>query len=170
MERVSAERGCSNTKAAKGLWGYLINNLQARGRPARKTLLGYLAAWAALAIILWGIDISSIIPTYSAKATLAIIVWACIIWVTEAIPVGVSGLMIPMLLVITKAVPKIPEAFGGYVLDVSFLCLGAFIFGAILWSANLDTRIALTVLSKMKSTKVGKIIIGLFSTSVLSVN
>lgn len=111
-----------------------------------------------------GIDISSIIPTYSAKAVLAIIVWACIIWVTEAIPVGVSGLMIPMLLVVTKAVPKIPEAFGGYVLDVSFLCLGAFIFGAILWSANLDTRIALTVLSKMKSTKVGKIIIGLFST------
>ncbi len=167
MERVSAEASGSNTKAAKGLLGYLIDNLRARGRPARKTLLGYLAAWAALAIILWGIDISSIIPTYSAKATLAVIVWACIIWVTEAIPVGVSGLMIPMLLVITKAVPKIPEAFGGYVLDVSFLCLGAFIFGAILWSANLDTRIALTVLSKMKSTKVGKIIVGLFSTSMV---
>ncbi len=164
MERKSAKVDVSSPQAAKGVLGYFINNLRARGRPARKTLLGYVAAWAAWAFILWGIDISSIIPTYSAKAVLAIIVWACIIWVTEAIPVGVSGLMIPMLLVVTKAVPKIPEAFGGYVLDVSFLCLGAFIFGAILWSANLDTRIALTVLSKMKSTKVSKVIIGLFST------
>lgn len=164
MERKSVKVDVSSPQAAKGVLGYFINNLRARGRPARKTLLGYVAAWAAWAFILWGIDISSIIPTYSAKAVLAIIVWACIIWVTEAIPVGVSGLMIPMLLVVTKAVPKIPEAFGGYVLDVSFLCLGAFIFGAILWSANLDTRIALTVLSKMKSTKVSKVIIGLFST------
>jgi anion transporter len=32
---------------------------------------------------------------------------------------------------------------------------------------NLDTRIALTVLSKMKSTKVGKIIVGLFSTCMI---
>lgn len=164
MEKASAEVNAGNPPAAKGVFGYLIKNLQARGKPARKTLFGYVAAWTAFAVILWGIDISSIIPTYSAKAVLAIIVWASIIWITDAIPGGVSGLMIPMLLVVTKAVPKIPEAFGGYVLDVSFLCLGAFIFGAILWSANLDTRIALTVLSKMKSTKVSKIILGLFST------
>lgn len=164
MKKVSAEVNVGTPQAAKGLFGYLINNLRARGRPAGKTLLGYVAAWVAFAVIMWGIDISSFIPTYSAKAVLAIIVWACIIWVTESIPVGVSGLMIPMLLVITKAVPKIPEAFCGFVLDVSFLCLGAFIMGAILWSANLDTRIALTVLSKMKSSKVGKIIIGLFGT------
>src|SRR5665647_1088366 len=164
MEKVGAEADNCTPKVAKRVFGYLINNLQARGKPARKTLLGYAAAWGAFAVILWGIDISSIIPTYPAKATLAIIVWACIVWITEAIPVGISGLMIPMLLVVTKAVPKIPEAFGGYVMDVSFLCLGAFIFGAILWSANLDTRIALTVLSKIKSTKVGKIILGLSCT------
>jgi len=149
MEEKAAKVDSGRPQAAKGILGYLISNLRARGKPARKTLLGYVAAWGAFALILWGVDISSIIPTYSAKAVLAVIVWACIIWVTEAIPVGVSGLMIPMLLVVTKAVPKIPEAFGGYVLDVSFLCLGAFIFGAILWAANLDTRIALTVLSKV---------------------
>ena len=40
-------------------------------------------------------------------------------------------------------------------------------FAAILWAANLDTRIALVVLSKMKSVKVGRIIIGLFSTSMV---
>jgi anion transporter len=153
--------------AGGGVIGYIIGHLRAQDRAPTKTILGYLTAWTAWALILWGIDLSSFIPTYSAKAVLATIVWACIIWITEAMPVGVSGLMIPMLLVITKAVPKIPEAFGGFVLDVSFLCLGAFMFGAILWAANLDTRIALTVLSKMKSAKVGSVIIGLFSTSML---
>ena len=111
-------------------------------------------------------DLSSVIPTYAAKAVLATIVWACVIWITEAVPVGISGLMIPMLLMVTKAVPKIPEAFGGFVLDVSFLTLGVFIFASILCNAKLDTRIALTILSKMKASNVGRIIIGLFSTNM----
>lgn len=164
MKKVNAEINVTSPQTAKGLLGYLINNLRAQKRQPRKTLIGYLIAWAAWALILWGIDISSVIPTYPARATLAVIVWACIIWVTEAIPVGVSGLMIPMLLVVTKAVPKIPEAFAGFTRDVSFLCLGAFIFAAIMSRAGLDTRIALTILSKMRAKKVGRIIIGLFST------
>jgi len=96
MEKVSAEVHTSNQRPGKGILGYLINNLKTRGKPARKTLFGYVAAWATFAVILWGIDISSIIPTYSAKAVLAIIVWASIIWITDAIPGGVSGLMIPI--------------------------------------------------------------------------
>ena len=72
-----------------------------------------------------------------------------------------------MLLVLSSAVPKIPEAFGGFVLDVSFLLLGCFHFRRYTWTANLDTRIALTVLSRMKSTKVGSVIVGLFTMSML---
>ena len=159
--------GVPTATPAKGIAGYFIENLRARHSPPAKTLIGYACAWTAWAMILWALDLSAFIPTYPAKAVLATIVWACIIWITEAIPVGVSGLLIPMLLVLSSAVPKIPEAFGGFVLDVSFLCLGAFIFGAILWTANLDTRIALTVLSRMKSTKVGSVIVGLFTTSML---
>ena len=86
----------------------------------RKTIIGFIVAWTAWAIILWGIDLSSVIPTYFAKAVLATIVWACIIWIAEAVPIGISGLMIPILPVVTKAVSKIPEAFGVFVLDVSF--------------------------------------------------
>jgi len=159
--------GVSTAAPTKGIAGYFIENLRARNSRPAKTLIGYVCAWTAWAMILWVLDVSAFIPTYPAKAVLAAIAWACIIWITEAIPVGVSGLLIPMLLVLSNAVPKIPEAFGGFVLDVSFLCLGAFIFGAILWTANLDTRIALTVLSKMKSTRVGSVVIGLFTTSML---
>ena len=166
MERSGGAPATGDEQAAQGIWGYLTANLKAQGRLPRKTIIGYLAAWGSWAFILWGLDISAVVPNYTAKAVLAIIVWACIIWVTEAIPVGVSGLMIPMLLVVTKAVPKIPEAFGGFVLDVSFMTLGAFIFAAILCAAQLDIRIALTVLSWMKASRVSKIIIGLFTTNM----
>jgi len=166
MENVLAGKKIEGMQSI-GVWRYFVDNLKSQGLYSRKTVIGYVTAWAAWAIILWGVDVSSVIPTYQAKAVLATIVWACIIWVTEAIPVGVTGLMIPMLLVVTKAVPKIPEAFGGFVLDVSFMTLGAFIFAAILSAAKLDTRIALTVLSKMKATRVGKIIVGLFTTNMI---
>lgn len=163
MEKIGAAMAVEGNPKANGLIAYLVNNLRAQGRLPRKTILGYLAAWGVWALILWGLDLSAVVPTYPAKAVLAIIVWACIIWVTEAVPVGVSGLMIPMLLVVTKAVPQIPQAFGGFVLDVSFMTIGAFIFAAILCAATLDTRIALTVLAKLKASRVSRIIIGLFT-------
>ncbi|MFA6443293.1 MAG: SLC13 family permease [Sterolibacterium sp.] len=161
-----AENGLDRRPDPGGIVGYFLGNIRAQGMMARKTLIGYVAAWGALAAILWGVDLAPAIPTYPAQAVLAVIVWACIIWVTEAIPVGVTGLLIPMLLVVTKAVPKIPEAFGGFVLDVSFMTLGAFIFAAILCAAKLDTRIALFVVNKMKAVRVGKIIVALFTTNM----
>jgi sodium-dependent dicarboxylate transporter 2/3/5 len=167
METSGVIIAAKDEEATKGIWGYLSDNLKAQARLPRKTIFGYLAAWALFAVVLWGIDISSVIPTYPARAVLAVILWACVVWVTEAVPVGVTGLLIPMLLVVTKAVPKIPQAFGGFVLNVSFMTIGAFIFAAILCAAALDTRIALTVLAKFKASRVSRIIIGLFTTNML---
>ncbi len=167
METSPVLVAAKKEQAAKGIWLYLIDNLKAQGRLPRKTIIGYLAAWGAFALVLWGINLSAVIPTYPAKAVLAVIVWACIVWVTESVSVGVTGLLIPMLLVVTKAVPKIPQAFGGFVLDVSFMTIGVFIFAAILCAATLDTRIALTVLSKLRASRVNRIIIGLFTTNML---
>jgi len=150
----------------RGPFGYLLENIRTQGTHPDKTVIGYVSAWAAWAAVLWLIDFGQAIPSYAAQATLAVVVWASIMWVSEGMPVGVTGLMIPMLLVVTKAVPKIPEAFGGFVLDVSFLTLGAFLFAAILSAAGLDTRIALTILSKMKATRAREIIIGLFATNM----
>jgi anion transporter len=103
--------------------------------------------------------------TPQAQKVLAVVAWAVVVWCTEAVPVGVTGLLIPLLLVITGAVPKIPEAFSGYSLGVSFLCLGAFIFAAIFQLARLDRRIALTLIHKIKANRVGRIIWGLFATN-----
>lgn len=165
MVATLIKEGVAHQETAGGISGYFFGNLLAQKMAPRKSLVGYVMAWLAFAVIL-STDLSSVITSYPAKAVLAVIVWACIVWVTEAIPVGVTGLMIPMLLVVTKAVPKIPEAFGGFVLDVSFLTLGAFIFAAILGAAKLDTRIALFVVDKMKAVRVGKLIIALFTTNM----
>ncbi|HTY26465.1 MAG TPA: DASS family sodium-coupled anion symporter [Desulfomonilaceae bacterium] len=167
MEQTLESNEISKDYQKNGVLGYFLGNLKSQALYSRKTVIGYLAAWTAWAVILWAVDLTSIFPSYAAKAVLATIVWACIIWITEAIPVGVTGLMIPMLLVVTKAVPKIPEAFSGFTLDVSFMTLGAFIFAAIMSAAKLDTRIALLVIAKMKASRVGKIIIGLFTTNMV---
>ncbi|MBS4096601.1 MAG: DASS family sodium-coupled anion symporter [Sulfuricella sp.] len=160
---VKNDVGCR--QGSGRIWGYFLHNMKAQGLAPSKTVIGYIAAWLGLAVVLMA-DLSPTIASYPAQAVLAVIVWSCIVWVTEAVPVGVTGLMIPMLLVVTKAVPKVPEAFGGFVLDVSFMTLGAFMFAAILSAAKLDTRIALFVLNKMKAVRVGKIIVALFTTNM----
>jgi len=53
----------------------------------------------------------------------AIMVWASIMWVAEAMPVGITGIAIPLLLIVTHAIPWVSEgdaarppmaiAFGG---------------------------------------------------------
>lgn len=88
--------------------------------------------------------------TLAGKATLAVVVWACIMWITEAIPVGISGMLIPMLLVMSGAIDKFPKAASGFTTPVVFLCLAAFIFAAVMQAAGLRWRIALSLLHKMK--------------------
>src|SRR5438034_916344 len=80
------------------------------------------------------------------QAALAVMAWACLTWIFESIPVGVSGLLIPMLLVLTNAVKPFPAAASGFVTPVTFLCLAAFIFAAIMQTAGLDRRLALSLL------------------------
>ena len=166
MQETKSISADAEILSGKGPLGYWLQNIRTQGTHPDKTVIGYMAAWVAWAAILWLIDFGRAIPSYPAQATLAVVVWASIMWVSEGMPVGVTGLMIPMLLVVTKAIPRIPEAFGGFVLDVTFLTLGAFLFAAILSAARLDTRIALTILSKMKATRAKQIIMGLFATNM----
>ncbi|WP_420823370.1 SLC13 family permease [Trinickia diaoshuihuensis] len=110
--------------------------------------LGFLAAWLALFVIGW------LMPTpaglgANGKATLAVVAWVAIIWVTEAIPVGVSGMLLPMLLVLSHASPSFAKAANGFAAPVVFLCLAAFLFSSIMQQSGLDRRIALALLDRL---------------------
>lgn len=149
--------------------GFLANwgtNIRDSGRSPGKCACGFFAAWIAFFLILW------VIPTPeglsdAGKATLAVMVWACIMWVTEAIPVGISGMLIPMLLVMTGAIDKFPKAASGFTTPVVFLCLAAFIFAAVMQAAGLDRRIALGLLHKLKVKTVNGVIWAMFAANML---
>src|SRR6266545_4783671 len=141
-------------------------NIAAAGLPRRKTLVGFALAWLIFFLILFGIPAPAGLSP-AGKATLAVVAWACTIWVFEALPAGVSGLLIPMLLVMSGAAKPFSKAAEGFVTPVAFLCLSAFIFAAIMQAAGLDRRIALSLLNWMKVKTVNGVIWAMFAVNVV---
>lgn len=149
-----------------GFFATFVKNVADSGRYPRKTLIGFFGAWTVFFLILF------VMPTPAGlspagKATLAVVAWACITWISEAIPVGISGVIIPMLLVMSGAVAKYPQAVGGFTSTAAFICLVAFILAAIIQVAGLDRRIALTIMHKMNIKKVGGVIWSLFGVNFI---
>jgi solute carrier family 13 (sodium-dependent dicarboxylate transporter), member 2/3/5 len=141
-------------------------NIAAAGLSPRKTLLGWVIAWALFFFILYGMPAPAGL-TPAGQATLAVMVWACTMWIFEAIPVGISGILIPMLLVMTNAVKPFPKAADGFTTPVVFLCLAAFLFAAIMQAAGLDRRIALSLLHSMKVKTVNGVIWAMFAVNLV---
>ena len=146
--------------------GNLFDNIQASGRSPAKSLIGFFLAWAAFFYIL------KVMPTpdgltLAGQATLAVVVWACIMWITEAVPPGIAGILIPLLLVLGGAVDKFPKAASGFTTPVVFLCLAAFLFAAVMQVAGLDRRIALGLLHKLKAKSVNGVIWAMFAANML---
>jgi len=159
----------------RGFFGNMVENIRLAGGSPMKTLGGFLAAWAAFVLILYvlplpeltGLDgkVSALSP--AGRAALAVVVWACIIWITESMPVGVTGLVIPMLLVMTGAVKNFPQAANGFSTPVAALCLAAFIFAAVMQAAGIDRRIALGLLRRTRVKEVGGVIWSMFGVNMV---
>lgn len=128
--------------------------------PSKRIIIGFLTGWAVFFLILLLPPPTGMKP--EAMKTLAVVSWAVIIWVTEAVPVGVTGLIIPMLLFVTKALPKLPQAFGGFTAHTTYLCLGAFIFAAMMQLCGLDRRISIVCLNLFRVQKVDQLIRAMF--------
>lgn len=136
-------------------------NISASGRSPLRALAGFVLAWVSLFVILRYLPLPEGLSP-AGKATLAIMVWAAIIWITEALPVAISGLLIPLLLVLTNAVTPLPKAASGFTNPVVFICLSAFIFSAIMQAAGLDRRIALALLDAVKVKTANGVIWAMF--------
>jgi sodium-dependent dicarboxylate transporter 2/3/5 len=175
MKTKTLEVDLVPSASGNGFVGNLLENIRSTGGTPGRTLMGFAFAWALFFLILYGIHIPQItgsdgqIAALSpqGKATLAVMVWASVIWVTEAMPVGITGVLIPMLLVLTGAMGKFPEAASGYTTPVAFLCLAAFLFAAVMQAAGIDRRIALTLLKNMRVKQVGGVIWGMFGANII---
>ncbi len=156
----------TTTAGSGGLFAHFRDNIAASGLNPRKAMVGFVLAWALFAYVMWGMPQPAALSP-AGKATLAVMVWACTMWVFEAIPVGISGLLIPMLLVLTNAVRPFPKAAEGFTTPVVFLCLAAFLFAAIMQAGGLDRRIALSLLKWMKVKTVNGVIWAMFLVNIV---
>ena len=149
-----------------GFFGKFRDNIVKTGLSPTKSIVGFFLAWIAFFIILWVMPLPAGLSLMG-KATLAVMVWACIMWIFESIPVGITGILIPMLLVLGGAVDKFPKAASGFTSTVVFLCLAAFLFAALMQAAGLDRRIALALLNKVKVKTVNGVIWAMFGANIL---
>lgn len=176
MRKQSEEKTDTSASATgHGFLGNLLENIRLAGGSPGKALGGFVVAWAVFFLILYvlplpevtGIDGKVAVLTPAGRAALAVVVWACIVWITESMPVGVTGLVIPMLLVLTGAVGKFPQAVDGYTQPVAFLCLAAFLFAAIMQAAGIDHRIAISMLRRARVKEVGGVIWAMFGVNII---
>jgi solute carrier family 13 (sodium-dependent dicarboxylate transporter), member 2/3/5 len=163
MARISAvaELDKPHGKALSGFSSFLAANIIATGLRPRKSLIFFALSWLFFFFILFAMPT---LPgmTSAGKATLAVVVWACLTWIGEVVPVGITGLQIPMLLLLTGAVQGGQGALGraasGFTSPAAFICLAAFIMAAIIQVATLDRRIALGLLHAAKVKTVNGLI------------
>ena len=90
--------------AGRSFLGYLCENIRNRGKNPVRAFTGFALAWFAF-FMLW-----TVVPpfdglTHNGMAVLGIVAWASIMWVSEAMPAGVTGISIPTMLLITQALP-----------------------------------------------------------------
>ena len=158
--------------SGSGVLGYITSNIRESGRNPARTLIGFVLAWIAFALILW------VLPTPTGlkpegMMVLAIVVWASIMWVSEAMPVGITGISIPTLLIITHALPwdkgkpPLGQVFSGFTNHVVWLLLFALMVGAIMQLLKLDRRIALAILDKVRASNAGRVIWGFFGVNLV---
>jgi len=155
---------------------HLISNIKESGKNPSRVIMGFVGAWVLFSLILW------IFPrpdglSEAGMAVLAVVVWASIMWVSEALPVGITGISVPTLLILTQGVPWIEKkgklvppmniVFSGFTKHVVWLCLFAFLLGAVMQLLKLDRRIALLILDKIKASSVGRIIWGMFFVNII---
>src|SRR6185503_15101706 len=142
------------------------DNIAESGRNPFTTVLGFVLAWGLFFLVLYALPTPQGLSP-AGKACLAVVVWACVIWVSEAIPVGISGLLIPMLLTMSGATKTFNQAVSGFVTDAAFLCLIAFLLAAIIQAAGLDRRLALSLLHTARVKTVNGVIWVLFGANFL---
>jgi anion transporter len=172
-ENMAIEIGAGAAPARTG-WGpleFIAENIRKSGRNPKRVLIGFFAAWIAFALILWVLPAPKGLSK-EGMAVLAVVVWASLMWVAEVMPVGITGISIPLLLMLSRGLPwdkgqpPMRDALAGFTGPVVWLCLFAFFVAAIMQLLKLDRRIALVILDGIKANNVGRVIWGFFVVNI----
>ncbi|MCP5161886.1 MAG: DASS family sodium-coupled anion symporter [Hahellaceae bacterium] len=121
--------------------------------------------WVLLSLVAcWGI-IQQTAATTEAQTGLMILTIAALLWMTEAIHLSVTALLIPVLAVLLQVL-SVKEALANFAHPIIFLFLGGFALASALHKQGLDKYIALQVL-KIARGQTGIACILLFATTAL---
>lgn len=131
-----------------------------------RVVAGFALAWISFFAILFWLPMPAGLSG-PAKAALATAVWSALIWMSDAVPAAVSGIMIPAILLRSGAVPTFAASASGFAAPVFFLCVSAFVFSAVMQLAGLDRRIALFIIHRFRARTANGVIWSFFGVNIL---
>lgn len=124
----------------------------------RKALGGLCIAFGLLLAFHFGPTLPGLRPT--SQSVLGVFLWFIAVMVTDALPKAIVGLTAPLLVVVFADV-RPAAAFRAFSTDVFFLGAGAFVIAGIMMGTPLGRRIALNIVTWMRSSRVTRIQCGL---------
>lgn len=124
----------------------------------KMAIVGLIIAFAILFLCHFGPTLPGLRPT--SQSVLGVFLWFITIMVTDALPKAIVGFASPMLVVLFAGI-KPGVAFKAFSTDIFFLAGGAFVIAGIMMGTPLGKRIALKIVTWMKSSRVTKIQTGL---------
>ncbi|WP_380674345.1 SLC13 family permease [Salinigranum sp. GCM10025319] len=106
--------------------------------------------------------------TAGGQFTLATMAFAAILWITGALPLALTALLIPLLLTGFGVYPAFGDAVAGFADPVIFLLLAGFMLAEALQSHGIDRRIALAILVRFGTSPRGLVLGVMVATALLS--
>lgn len=83
-----------------------------------------------------------------AQRVLAVVLLAIALWSTEALPAGVTGIVVIVALILTGAVPTARDAFVGFADPVPYFLVGVLTIGLAVAKSGLAERIAVLLIAR----------------------
>ncbi|MBC7554143.1 MAG: DASS family sodium-coupled anion symporter [Taibaiella sp.] len=108
-----------------------------------------------------------ILENHSAQKALALFVMVAILWMTEAIPLALTGIMIPVAAILLKLVTT-KEAFSQFGNPIIFLFLGGFVLAGALTAHSIDKLLAGKLIKLAKGNFYRSSILMMLCTSLLA--
>ena len=125
----------------------------------------------AIAVLLTGITAS--IPTtgtltVAGQYAVATMVFAAVLWVTGALPLPLTALIIPILLTTFGVYADFGDAVAGFANPVIFLLLAGFMLAEALQKHSIDRRISFAILLRFGTSARGLVLGVMVATALLS--
>ncbi|MFC7098901.1 SLC13 family permease [Halobaculum marinum] len=127
------------------------------------TVLGALALSVAVAV---STPFATLSPT--GHYAVATALFAAVLWVTEALPLPVTALCVPVLLTVFGVSPTLGGALAPFADPVVFLLLAGFVLAAALSNHGIDRRIAYRLVARVGTSPRRLVLALMVATAVLS--